>query len=1084
MQLLYGKYIGQVADHVLDLIETQRQVGQFRRAFLIVPDARTLSLEQRYLQRLANGSLMRAEILSFGRLALRFAGEAALPLPPSLSAQSQALLIRDILLSQKEAFRLLNPLARKPGYLENLRVELASLRRLGFNAAALANMAEIASLQSLDDTAADKFKELSHLAEKYEQTLTELGRRDGSADLDLLAELLESWASNQSLPSALKNSAFFILGFGENRLFSYQEERVIHALENLGQSVTVACVADYCPSNLESADRGAMAWRQGRRVLLKLASAYPSAKVSAVKSTPTTSAQQAEHLYAAAQAADEPVTSVEEQRKSQLIAAEDMRLLIEKVLAYIQKKVKEEGWRYQDFTLCLCDSQAAMRYLPQALADFGIPAFIDEREQLIQSRIFRELSAFMHLSLSNYDLQALCSLLRLNIAKADLREVDLFENFCLMHGIKGYKLFLPKYYSKDYQQERSSEAWLFAKQHVLPLKALTDAFRRCKTITEAVTAVLSYLELSDAELRMNQLYDEEMLSGNAEAARSLSLSWNSLLALLEDSHSLIPSGSMNARDFRELVVRAASSSYIGAVPSLLDEVYVGNPHTSLSQRPRQVIMMNPSVTNLPGRVTRQGILNDLDYVFLEKNSERRLPLSPEDAPFEDSFFIQQLLAAGQEMPLIACSRQDKALPHFLLNFLGLSNYDALDAAINQGIKSLALERLFSQRLRNEKAWFAKYGSSPMRGAELQALKMSEAEDFSRDAIYSASRLERYTACPYSYLMQYILGIGARPELQLDDASGGQLRHLLMEKLFTPLLSQNGLLLETEAKRALLGDLENHLNLRALTEQIKILVAQGEISDSYLDLGVFGKTTRPILQAVSAAGALNVDHFANDMRWPIATEWMFGVGGKPNLKLTDVDNPGFQVNLRGLVDRIDITSVGGLERYAVTDYKSSKRTIDYIALWEGLDLQLPIYLLAVKDAFQLEAKQLGEASYFHLKRFGESLLQNMPKSELKKLESSLQLDLLERTVMLEKSQMEIVKAAKSIAAGYFPLKPRAASGKSSCTFCEVRTLCGFDRPENEVRIEHESNVKAWRERAAEELAQAEKKAAEGDSNGIN
>lgn len=1060
MQLFYGKYIGQVADHILDLIESERQAGLFRRAFLIVPDARSLSLEQRYLERLEKGSLMRAEILSFGRLALRFAQEAAGPLPPALPAQSQALLLRELLLKEPELFPFLNPLTRKPGYLENLRVELGSLRRLGFDAAALFKLAAQAEAGQVHQATATKLKEMAQLAENCDRVLSRLGRRDGSADLDLLAELLENWAAQDSLPAALRNTAFYVLGFGENRFFSYQEERVIKALDGLGGKVLVSCIADYRPADQEAADRGAMAWRQGRRVLLHLSQIFPEAEIVRLEENLPVLAPTVENLYDAAMAVDELHPPAFIQLQSPLLAAADSRVLLEKILGYIQIKVKNENWRYKDFALCLCDSPTALRILPELLRDFAVPAFIDERENLSQTRLFRELNAFMNTALSHFDLSESTALLRLNRAELDLSEVDRFENFCLLRGLNRHKLFQEKYFRYAREPEWAAEAWRFAEKNLLPLKESADDFRQCKTITAAVVAVSNYLEVSAAEARTQALYERAMQSGEAERARGISLSWNSLMALLKDNRALLPEGSISAVDFRDLLLRAAASSFMGAVPSLLDEVYVGNPHTSLSQRPRQLILVNPGVLNFPGRSPRQGVLNDLDYLFLEQAGERHLPLSEADAPYEDSFFVQQLLCAGQEMPVIARSLQDQTLPHFLLNFLALNSYDDLDEALAKALPEQQNGRLFSGHLRGQAEQRAMHGRPRARADELKTLSLPESSLLFTDSIYSASRLERYTACPYSYFVNYVLGITARPEGSLDAAATGQLRHLLMEQLCGRLLLPEGISLNAAEADAALREAREQFKVEHLLERMRRMVQAGEIHESYLEPGLFGKTTRPILQAVEGSGQFVLEHFVEGRRWPVATEWQFGQNGQAPFLLTDPADANFSVKLRGQIDRIDRQLMDGGIRYDIVDYKSYARKIDYFALWEGLDLQLPIYLLATQAHFGLADQELGEASYFQLKRLANSLVSEADSKTLKSLESNLDLALDDRQKLLEKSRTTILEAVGQIRAGQFPLRPRAPKGGSACIYCDARRLCAFDRPTLEAEILPESSKKAW------------------------
>lgn len=1063
MLLLYGKYIAQVADAVLDRIEARRKAGLFRRAFLIVPDARSLSLEQRYLERMEQGSLMRAEILSFGRLALRFAQEDARALPKLLPAQSQALLLRELLLRDKQDFPLLNPLSKKPAYLENLRMEMASLRRLGFPPEFLATLAEEAAKDTALAGTAEKLGELAKLASAYDEMLDSVKRRDSSADLDLLAEIIETWAANDALPTSLKNSEYYILGFGENRLFSKQEEQVIQGLERLGLPVCVSCIADYYPADSFALEQGAMAWRQGRRVLLALSEAYPGAEVVRVETQEPAAGKLSENLNFTAQPPQEALVEHKVNLHSPFIFSEHERELLEKVLGYIKQRVKQEGLRYKDFALCLCDAPLALRYLPGLLKDFDVPAFIDERESLAESRLFLEVSAFCHAALSHFDLAEVCLLLRLKCDGSEpaLQAIDLFENFCLERGISGFKLFNEKYYRDKVKPEKAAETLAFARNALFPFYDLFNRFRKLSRMAEAVSFIKEYLEVSDCEVRTLRRYETAMAAHQAEEARSVSVAWNSLIALLEDSSDLLPETVLNASEFYELILRSSSSSYIGAVPSLLDEVYVGNPHTCLSQRPKQLILLNPTAENFPGRTSLKAILNSEDYRFLEIATERKLPLSEADAPYEDSFFVHQLLSSGDELPLIARNGEDGSLPRFLLEIMGLPDFGAYEKAKDQAKNADLYLRLYSRRVQEQLAATSAREGGTATESDASDFEISAEQLLFAEPVYSVTRLERYKACPYSYFMQYLLGITKRPELVSDDRSKGGLRHLLMEDLVKNMLIGEHNPSDPQEQLQRLQALKEAVRLPHLLERLRLYIQDDRVAELYLEPGHFGRMTRPIFQASTLAAELLQERFNKAGRWPFQAEWEFGLENKPPLLLSRPESNEPGVKMRGLIDLLDLRySDEGRKIISLTDYKSSKREVDYFALWEGLDLQLPVYLMATQQLFNLSDEELGAASYLHLARPADESDKVLSES-LKGLESSLDLDLRERRLVLDKSRAEILRATAEIRRGRFPLQPRAAKEKSACRFCQVRSLCDFDNPEMENENLTDSSKKAFK-----------------------
>jgi ATP-dependent helicase/nuclease subunit B len=78
---------------------------------------------------------------------------------------------------------------------------------------------------------------------------------------------------------------------------------------------------------------------------------------------------------------------------------------------------------------------------------------------------------------------------------------------------------------------------------------------------------------------------------------------------------------------------------------------------------------------------------------------------------------------------------------------------------------------------------------------------------------------------------------------------------------------------------------------------------------------------------------------------IASELNFG--SKSALPAIEIElENGKKLHLEGKIDRVDIACKAGTNYAVIFDYKTSETTVSYSLLKAGLDLQLPIYLLAL------------------------------------------------------------------------------------------------------------------------------------------
>ncbi|EJW99230.1 ATP-dependent nuclease subunit B-like protein [gut metagenome] len=87
--------------------------------------------------------------------------------------------------------------------------------------------------------------------------------------------------------------------------------------------------------------------------------------------------------------------------------------------------------------------------------------------------------------------------------------------------------------------------------------------------------------------------------------------------------------------------------------------------------------------------------------------------------------------------------------------------------------------------------------------------------------------------------------------------------------------------------------------------------------------------------------------------PAATEWEF------DFAMQELEYKGSKVYLYGKIDRIDASA----DKALVTDYKLSENSAKSITdLMKGLDMQMPIYTLAVEARFEGGKELLGETYY--------------------------------------------------------------------------------------------------------------------------
>ena len=86
------------------------------------------------------------------------------------------------------------------------------------------------------------------------------------------------------------------------------------------------------------------------------------------------------------------------------------------------------------------------------------------------------------------------------------------------------------------------------------------------------------------------------------------------------------------------------------------------------------------------------------------------------------------------------------------------------------------------------------------------------------------------------------------------------------------------------------------------------------------------------------------------------EVAFGSGEEDSLPPISIPNGKMNAILRGFVDRVDVWQSPGSRYYRVVDYKTGKKDFDYCDVFNGVGLQMLLYLFALEES---GGKLLGE-----------------------------------------------------------------------------------------------------------------------------
>ena len=230
--------------------------------------------------------------------------------------------------------------------------------------------------------------------------------------------------------------------------------------------------------------------------------------------------------------------------------------------------------------------------------------------------------------------------------------------------------------------------------------------------------------------------------------------------------------------------------------------------------------------------------------------------------------------------------------------------------------------------------------------DLKALGDRFERQFDPGYTWSASRLESYRTCPFSFFVGRVLDLEPReePAEGLDARQLGTIYHRILEAVFQAPGVRDP------------ADLEQLL--AALPEVGAVVLDAAPEEEGFRETAWWMQTRDEILENVrrslAALAALPGDFV------PRRHEAAFGLWGQPPLVVRAGEDAFL---LRGLIDRVDRAPDG---RVRVIDYKTAGPwAYTKKAVAEGQKLQLPLYALAARDALRLGDP--AEGFYWHVRQ---------------------------------------------------------------------------------------------------------------------
>lgn len=795
------------------------------------------------------------------------------------------------------------------------------------------------------------------------------------------------------------------------------------------------------------------------------------------------------------------------------------------ICAAINHYVRNEGYRYKDIAIITGDMENYSHQFEKQFENYNIPGFIDKTRNMSNNPFVESIRALLQTVDENYSYEGMFRFLRCGMTDITREEIDLLENYILAHGIKSYKRWNEKI--EDDTRIEYSRAQL--------MEFLDDIYKGLKkrnaTVKDYSKIVYEYIVKCDGQAKLQAYIDEFEENGDKRKANEYAQIYKCVIELLDKIVFLMGDEIISLNQYIDVMETGLAEIKVGTIPPTIDRIIVGDIERTRVDNIKILFFVGVNDGNIPKSEGSKGIFSEIDRNFIEECDIELAPSARENALIQ-KFYLYTIMTKMSEKLIVSYSRSSidgsPLRQSYLITTL-LAKYPKLSVASSEKemndisvMTMKIMEKQVALKLRefvgrNEEItdeWKEMFNAIPEKNKEKildAAFYKNENDNLNKavaKAIYgdvlkgSVSRLETFAACAYRHFLAYGIALEPRKQYEVKATDVGIFYHTVLEKFSSKVkeLKLDWLNIESSVRREL---------VRQSFEEVKEKYGNGVMNstarDSYQLHRMYEITDRTVW-------ALCEQISKGEFR-PEGFEIRFDAD--KNTETLEFELEDSLMKLKGTIDRVDLYETEENVFVKIIDYKSGNKKFDIIDVYNGIQLQLVLYMEAARDMVKSGNKDKkvipAGLMYYDIKnpilnknseQPLDSILEALKPNGLinssievieamdKEMESESKVIPVKFTkngihknssvattkdieALMEYVHNKTKSFGESIMNGEIstnPYKKSGSSGENPCTYCDFKTICKFDSKlsgNNYRKIETKNKDEIW-EKIREEV----------------
>jgi len=708
--------------------------------------------------------------------------------------------------------------------------------------------------------------------------------------------------------------------------------------------------------------------------------------------------------------------------------------------------ILKEGLRYRDILVVCNDQDRRASAIQRVFTAYGIETFLDKRHDAGYNPVIAYITALPEIIARGRRYEDVLEWIGTGLTDVLEEDAEELENYAERYGLKGGAWQKPlSRGSNAYDEESFARISGTVKYAGDMIARFAERFgaggaASSRTARARSEGLIKFLE-EDARLPEKiSVYAERLeAEGFLEYAARMRGVWDVALSIFKQINVALGDVVTGADEYATILRVGFSSVLMGVLPASSDCVTIGTMQRTRTGRVKAMYVLGANDGELPLFAEDEGLIDDTEKEILEGlglTAFRR----------EENLHSEEQLAIYKNL----------SKPTRLLYV----SYTAFGA---DGKEEAKPSRVF-ERLR------ALFPAVPLEKAEEHSgdgsfyVSRFESGGSSLDAealrslippVLSPTAVEKYSRCPFAFLMDRGLKLRELRKHEIDSRGMGEVYHEALKR-FGEVMNERGgppandgsawNTAERAETDSIVDEIFTELETASVSDEGDLLFDKNDPAAVYRR-GRLESIVRDVCWVIK-------ERAAEDGAERILFETEFGRGGEfDNISIGDDG-----LKIAGRIDRIDVLPGG---RAKVLDYKSGSEKWNAANVRNGWQMQLMLYLKALEKYY----KPSG-ASYFRI--FEPNVNLSAPKAPVTSEEiSEAVMDEYKSDgivagdaaasgeKILSENEFEDLRAeadkrlgeiAAGLSSGETPARPKQKAGGdnvTACTWCNFRSICNYE-----------------------------------------